>query len=375
MSSLVNGGSALIELPEGAASPIQLLSPDGILSESPDFPITLSDAELVDLYRLMVATRRLDREAVALQRQGQVGAYPPSLGQEATQVGTAFALADSDWLFPAYRELGALLVRGVPASATLHLFRGTWHSAHDPAKHRVALLCLPIATQTLHATGYAMGMALADEPSVVLTYLGDGATSEGDAHEAFNFASVFNAPVVFVIQNNQYAISVPVRRQAHVPVLSRRAAGYGVPGVTVDGNDVLACYAATHAAIERARVGGGPSIIEAVTYRMDGHSTADDWTRYRSQSELDAWSARDPIARMQAFLTGRDLLTPAVRTEIEQHSDTAAATLRSDIWDAPAPDPQEMFAHTYTNPTPRQLQQIAQLQAELDARRPEGPTP
>jgi len=361
---------SVIEAPLSGVSAhptLQLLSPVGELGEADDYPLELSDEQLVSLYSYMVMTRRLDREAVALQRQGQVGAYPPNLGQEAAQVGTAFALESSDWLFPAYRELGALVVRGLPASAVLHQFRGTWHSHHDPREHRVGLLCLPIATQTLHATGYAMGMALAEEPFVVLTYLGDGATSEGDAHEAFNFASVFQAPVVFVIQNNQYAISVPVARQANCPALARRADSYGMPGVTVDGNDVLACYAATRAAVERARAGGGPSIIETVTYRMDGHSTADDWTRYRNQDEIDTWTARDPLTRMEALLTGRDLLGAAVREQITQRAQDAATALRDEIWDAASPDPDELFDHVYVHATPRQLRQRSQLRAERDA--------
>lgn len=353
---------------------LQLLAPDGTCTAVPDYPLDLSDDDLVTLYRHMVTARRVDREAVALQRQGQVGAYPPNLGQEAAQVGTAFACAELDWLFPAYRELGALIVRGLPASAVLHLFRGTWHSHHDPREHRVGLLCLPIATQTLHATGYAMGMALAEEANVVLTYLGDGATSEGDAHEAFNFASVFNAPVVFVIQNNQYAISVPVARQAHAPALARRADGYGMPGITVDGNDVLACYAATHIAVERARAGGGPTIIEAVTYRMDGHSTADDWSRYRDQSEIDSWMLRDPLTRMDAFLSERGLLSSKVREDIDSGAAAAASDLRADIWDAPTPEPDEMFEHVSVRPTPRQQQQRAQLRAELDAASAKGRT-
>jgi pyruvate dehydrogenase E1 component alpha subunit len=348
-----------------AADPLQLLAPDGTLRGP--VPADLKDDDLLALYHSMVTTRRVDREAVHLQRQGQLGAYPPNLGQEAAQVGPAYALAEQDWLFPAYRELGAMLVRGVPASAVAHLFRGTWHSAHDPAEHRVGLLCLPIATQTLHATGYAMGAALDNAAMAVLTYLGDGATSEGDAHEAFNFASVFAAPIVFVIQNNQFAISVPLRRQTRAPSLAHRAVGYGIPGVLVDGNDVLACYAATSQAMARARAGDGPTIIEAVTYRMDGHSTADDPTRYRTADSVEAWRGRDPIERLGRLLRARGLLDDGVAAQVDDAAARAAQALRDDIWDAAAPAPEEMFDHVTGVPTPAQRRQREQLRAELAA--------
>jgi pyruvate dehydrogenase E1 component alpha subunit len=260
-----------------------------------------------------------------------------------------------------------MLVRGVPASAVLHLFRGSWHSAHDPERYRVGLLCLPIATQALHATGYAMGAMLDGAPMAVLTYLGDGATSEGDAHEAFNFASVFAAPVVFLVQNNQYAISVPVDRQSRAPSLAHRAIGYGMPGVLVDGNDVLACYAVVRQALERAHTGGGPTLIEARTYRLDGHSTADDWTRYRSAQEIEDRQELDPLLRMRRLLASRNLLTDELAGQIEADAEDAAGRLRAEIWDAPPPEPDEMFAHVYTEPTPAQQRQRAQLAAELAA--------
>jgi 2-oxoisovalerate dehydrogenase E1 component alpha subunit len=357
-------GRALLPTPR----PLRLLAPDGTLTTNARLPLDLKDDDLVALYRFMTITRRVDREAVSLQRQGQVGAYPPNLGQEAAQVGPAYALGDRDWLFPAYRELGAMLVRGVPPSAVVHPFRGTWHSAHDPAANRVGLLCLPIATQTLHATGFAMGAALDDAPIVVLTYLGDGATSEGDAHEAFNFAAVFDAPIVFVIQNNQYAISVPADRQSRGPSLAHRAVGYGMPGVLVDGNDVLACYAATRRAVERARKGEGPTLIEARTYRLDGHSTADDWTRYRTQEEIDAWTAEDPLSRLGRHLRAGGLLDDALDDTIRSAAEDAAARLREEIWDAPAPEPAEIFDHVYAAPpTPVLRRQRARLDAELEA--------
>ncbi len=350
-----------------SSRPLRLLAPDGTRVADDRLPLDLKDDDLVELYRHMVITRRVDREAVNLQRQGQVGAYPPNLGQEAAQVGPAYALGERDWLFPAYREMGALLVRGLPPSAVLHLFRGTWHSAHDPADSRVGLLCLPIATQTLHATGFAMGARLDGDPLVVLTFLGDGATSEGDAHEAFNFASVFDAPVVFVVQNNQYAISVPASRQSRAPSFAHRAIGYGMPGHLVDGNDVLACYAVTRLAVERARRGEGPSLIEARTYRMDGHSTADDWTRYRAPEEIEERTAEDPIDRLAVHLRATGLLDEAAEGRVGAAADEAASALRAEIWDAPAPEPAEMFDHVYGTPPALLRRQREQLTAELEA--------
>jgi pyruvate dehydrogenase E1 component alpha subunit len=348
--------------------PVQLLRPDGAVAEQSELACDLDDERIADLYQHMLVTRSLDREAVNLQRQGQVGAYPPNLGQEAAQVGSAFALGDQDWVFPAYRELGAAVVRGVPPSALLHPFRGTWHGVHDPREHRYGLLCLPIATQLLHATGFAMGARLDGDPIVVMTYLGDGASSEGDAHEAMNVASVFKAPIVFVIQNNQYAISVPVQQQYAAPSLAHRGVGYGMPGVLVDGNDVLACYAASRVAVERARQGDGPTLIEMRTYRMDGHSTADDWSRYRTGGETADWERRDPLARVRAFLMARGTLDEEREAAIEATATEAAARLRAEIWDAPAPEPTEMFAHVYASPPPVLAGQHAQLDAELAAR-------
>jgi pyruvate dehydrogenase E1 component alpha subunit len=352
------------------AEPIQLLTPDGRRVEPADPRLAagdLGDGDLLALYRLMLTTRRVDREAVALQRQGQLGAYPPNLGQEAAQVGSAYALEPADWIFPAYRELGSAVVRGLPPQALLHPFRGTWHGVHDPYRHNYGLLCLPIGTQTLHATGFAIGAALDGRELAVLTYLGDGATSEGDTHEALNLAAVMAAPVVFFVQNNQYAISVPVARQTRAPSLAHRAVGYGMPGLLVDGNDVLACYAAVRYAAGRARRGEGPTLIEAVTYRVDGHSTADDWTRYRSRAELAGWEQRDPVSRLRRLLTDGGLLTEAAAGAADSAAGDAAAAVRESIWDAPAPSPLEAFEHVYVTPPPSYRLQSAQLAAELAA--------
>jgi 2-oxoisovalerate dehydrogenase E1 component alpha subunit len=290
--------------PEG---PRRVLPLDGV-GEEPDVDaLGLKDEDLLELYRLMAFVRRADVEATALQRQGELAVYPPLIGQEAAQVGSAFAVDDSDWLFPSYRELGAAVVRGVDLVEYLHFYRATWHGGtYDSQAHRFGYVCVPVGSQPLHAVGYAMGAKLDGTSSAALVYFGDGATSEGDVHEAMNFASVFRAPVVFFCQNNQWAISVPLSRQTAAPIW-RKAEAYGFPGVQVDGNDVLAVYQAVREAVARAKEDGTPTLIEAATYRIGAHSTADDATRYRPAEEVEHWKALDPMTRYRAWLesTGR----------------------------------------------------------------------
>jgi 2-oxoisovalerate dehydrogenase E1 component alpha subunit len=345
--------------------PVHLLDPDGTYHADPDHPLDLDDTQLRELYRMMVVTRKVDREAINLQRQGQLGVYASCMGQEAAQIGSAYALAADDWIFPSYRELGAALVREVDAAGFLHLYRGTWLSDHDPYAHNFGLMSIPIGTQALHAAGFAMGAAFDDNPIVTMTYFGDGGTSEGDPHEAMTFAGVFRSPVIFFVQNNQYAISVPLERQTAAPSLAHKAIGYGIPGFRVDGNDVLATYAVTRRAVERARQGHGPAFIEAMTYRMEAHTTSDDPTRYRTQEELDEAAKTDPIARMRNYLTGRDLYDQDLEDAIEEQAKATAAHVRAGIYDAEHGDPLELFEHVYADPTGHFDQQRAQLQAEL----------
>jgi len=352
--------------------PVHLLDPDGTYHEDPDHPIDLDDAGLRELYRLMVVTRKVDREAINLQRQGQLGVYASCMGQEAAQVGSAYALADEDWIFPSYRELGAALVRQVDAAGLLHLYRGTWLSDHDPYKHHFGLMSIPIGTQALHATGFAMGARLDNNPIVTMTYYGDGGTSEGDPHEAMTFAGVTKAPVIFFVQNNQYAISVPLEKQTAAPTLAHKAVGYGLPGRRCDGNDVLATYALTKKAVERARRGEGPTFIEALTYRMEAHTTSDDPSRYRTKDELDEAAKTDPIARMRNFLQQRDLYDTELEQAIEDQAQEVATYVRAGIYDAPHGDPMELFEHVYVDPTGHFELQREQLRAELDAGHGEG---
>ncbi|MGH8940193.1 MAG: thiamine pyrophosphate-dependent enzyme, partial [Actinomycetes bacterium] len=253
---------------------VQLLTPEGERVEHPTYSLDIDDEELRGLYRDLVLVRRVDAEATALQRQGELGIWASLLGQEAAQVGSGRAMREDDYAFPTYREHGVAWCRGVDPLNLLGLFRGVNHGGWDPNEKNFHLYTIVIGAQTLHATGYAMGMQKDGADGAVIAYFGDGATSQGDVNEAFIYASVFNAPVVFFCQNNQWAISEPIERQSRIP-LYQRALGFGFPGVRVDGNDVLATYAVTKAALQRARDGQGPTFVEAYTYRMGAHTTTD----------------------------------------------------------------------------------------------------
>src|SRR5919198_3346087 len=266
------------------------------------FQLGLKQEDLRTLFRLMALTRRADLEATALQRQGELAVYPPLIGQEAAQIGSAFALKREDYIFPSYRELGAAVVRGVDLVEYLHFYRATWHGGtYDAPAHRFGMVSVPVGSQILHAVGYAMGAKLDGISLATLVYFGDGATSEGDFHEGCNFAAVQGVPVIFFCQNNQWAISVPLSLQTVAPIW-KKAEAYGFPGVRVDGNDVLAVYAATKEAAARARDEGVPTLIEAVTYRIGPHSTADDASKYRAADEVDRWRALDPLERYRSWL-------------------------------------------------------------------------
>uniref|UniRef100_UPI00286C6CD7 thiamine pyrophosphate-dependent dehydrogenase E1 component subunit alpha n=1 Tax=Salinibacterium sp. TaxID=1915057 RepID=UPI00286C6CD7 len=291
--------------PQAQGTPfVQLITATGDRIHGSEFErwvADVDDAELLSLYRDMVVVRRIDTEATALQRQGELGLWPPLLGQEAAQVGSARALLPRDFVFSSYRENAVAYCRGVSGVDLLGAWRGTTASGWDPFEYNMATPQIIIGAQTLHATGYALGMQNKGSDAVAVTYFGDGATSEGDVSEALVFAATYCAPVVFFCQNNQWAISEPVRLQSRTSIVDR-ALGFGMPGVQVDGNDVLAVLAVTRAALDRARRGDGPTFIEAVTYRMGPHTTADDPTRYRDAAELEAWRRKDPIDRLGVYL-------------------------------------------------------------------------
>jgi pyruvate dehydrogenase E1 component alpha subunit len=317
------------------------------------------------LYELMVVTRELDTEFVNLQRQGELALFASCRGQEATQIGTAACLPKTDWLFPQYREIGAFLLRGLTPAQMGAVWRGKWHGGLGFTEKCVAPISIPIGTQGLHAVGAAMAAQRLGEDSVTLTFLGDGATSEGDAHEALNFAAVFKAPCIFVVQNNHWAISVPVSRQQAGPSIAHRAIGYGMPGIRVDGNDVLACYAVTEEAARRARAGGGPTLIEAVTYRMGPHTTSDDPTRYRSDEELEYWAARDPIKRYRTYLQAQGVWTERLEDRIAAKSKRLRAELRKSVVDADDFDITDVFDTVYHDITPDLSAQREQVLAEI----------
>jgi pyruvate dehydrogenase E1 component alpha subunit len=341
---------------------IQLLTPEGERVENPDYPLEISAEEIRALYRDLVLVRRIDFEAIALQRQGELGIWASLLGQEAAQVGSGRALGPRDMAFPTYREHGVAWCRGLDPTKLLELFRGVSHGGWDPKAHNFHLYTIVIGSQTLHATGYAMGIqrdgAVGEDGEAVIAYFGDGATSQGDVNEAFIWASVTNAPIVFFLQNNQWAISEPLERQSRVP-LYQRAHGFGFPGVRVDGNDVLACLAVTRKAMQAAREGQGPTLIEAFTYRMGAHTTTDDPTRYRLAAELETWKLKDPIERVKAYLVRSDLADEKFFTDLTAESDQLGATIRKACREMPDPDALAIFENVY-------VEENALLDAERD---------
>lgn len=331
---------------------VQLISPTGERRHDPEYDPWVADVDadaLARLYRDMAIVRRLDAEATALQRQGELGLWPPLAGQEAAQIGSARALRDDDFVFSSYREHAVAWCRGVGPAELLTVWRGSAASGWNPFEYAMAVPQIIIGAQALHATGYAMGLKWEESDGAAISYFGDGATSEGDVNEAFVFASSFDAPVVFFCQNNQWAISEPVDLQSKQH-LARRADGFGMPGIRVDGNDVLAVLAATRIALDRARRGKGPTLIEAVTYRMGPHTTADDPKRYRTDDELADWRARDPLARVLALLGAMGTDADALEAEVAEESRAAAAELRAAVTTIPDPEPMSVFDHVYAEP-------------------------
>ncbi|MEV4558760.1 pyruvate dehydrogenase (acetyl-transferring) E1 component subunit alpha [Kitasatospora sp. NPDC049285] len=347
-----------------AAEPelVQLLTPEGDRVENPEFPLTITPEELRSLYRDLVLVRRFDAEATSLQRQGELGLWASLLGQEAAQVGSGRALRPGDYAFPTYREHGVAWCRDVDPLNLLGMFRGVNHGGWDPNEKNFHLYTIVIGAQTLHATGYAMGITKDGSDDAVIAYFGDGASSQGDVNEAFTFASVYNSPVVFFCQNNQWAISEPTTVQTRIP-LYRRASGFGFPGVRVDGNDVLACLAVTRWALDHARTGQGPVLVEAFTYRMGAHTTSDDPTRYRESEETEAWKAKDPILRLKAYLDKEGLADEAFFAEVEAESEKLGLRVREGVRSMPDPDPTLIFDHVYSEPHPLVDEERAEYEA------------
>lgn len=321
----------------------------------------IGDAELEQFYRDMVVIRAIDTQATNLQRQGQLALWPPSRGQEAAQVGSGRAARAQDTIFPSYREHAVTRIRGVDPVDIIKLMRGVSHGGWDPTDPKngnTRLYTLVLGSQVLHAAGYGMGLVFdgrtgtgdVDRDEAVITYYGDGASSQGDVHEAMVFAASYQAPTVFFLQNNQWAISVPVSTQSRVPLV-QRSAGYGIPSVRVDGNDVLASYAVSRTALDDARSGNGPQAIEAVTYRLGAHTTSDDPTKYRGSDEEQLWAGRDPIVRMRAFLEGRGA-SAELFADVEAEAADAAEDLRARSVVLTSPSADKIFDHVYSEPHP-----------------------
>jgi pyruvate dehydrogenase E1 component alpha subunit len=353
------GASGEVEL-------VQLLTPEGERLEHPEYSFSGDDDQIKSFYRDMVLTRRIDAEATALQRQGELGLWASCLGQEAAQIGSGRALGKRDFVFPTYREHGVAWCLGVDPVHLLGLFRGVDLGGWDSQRYRFHLYTIVIGAQTLHATGYAMGVERdglvgtgdPDRDMAVVGYFGDGASSEGDVNEAFIFASSYNAPIVFFCQNNQWAISEPIERQSRIP-LYRRASGFGFPGVRVDGNDVLAVHAASTKALERARSGSGPTLIEAYTYRMGAHTTSDDPSKYRLADELEHWRLKDPIERVKAYLTRSGSGDDVFFADVETEASDLAADVRARCLALPDPYLLDLFDHVYAEQTPYLTEQQA----------------
>jgi pyruvate dehydrogenase E1 component alpha subunit len=338
---------------------LSILDSDGKLDPALEPP--LSPDDLKRMYRAMLLGRRLDERMVRLQRQGRIGTFAPIKGQEASQIGSVATLGPTDWVVPSFRETATMLWRGWPIEKILLFFAGYAEGGQPaPGQHDLPIT-IPVATQLPHAVGLAYAAQYRGDDAVVMVYFGDGATSEGDFHEALNFAGVWHVPVVFLCQNNQWAISVPLKKQTHSRTIAQKALAYGLPGLQVDGNDVLAVYAAAKEAVDRARAGDGPTLIECVTYRLGVHTTADDPTKYRSQEEVAAWEKKDPLTRFAAYLKKKKLLDEGLEAEID--AEIAAAVARFEA--VPPADPLTIFDHVYGELPPELKQQREELAARL----------
>jgi pyruvate dehydrogenase E1 component alpha subunit len=342
---------------------IEVLSHDGKLDTA--LEPKLPDADLRKIYRYMLATRMLDERCLHLQRQGRIGTYGPCKGQEATPLGVAYHLKKEDWFVPTYRELPAFLWRGWPIDRYMMWWGGHEIGSKLPDDVNDTPICVPIGSQVQYAAGIAWGCKLRKEKTIVACFCGDGGTSEGDFHEGLNFATVFNVPMVLVVQNNHWAISVPRHKQTHSQTIAQKAIAYGIDAFIVDGNDVLSVLVAMKEAAEKARNGGGPTLIEAVTYRLSMHTTADDPKKYRSDEEVKSWEAKDPLPRFQNYLRGKKLLDDKIQAlledEIRKELDAAVASYEKYV-----PDPFDMFKYMYAEPTPELERQRAELRAHLD---------
>lgn len=364
MASAARGSRAAP--PSGGDEFVQLLAPDGTRVEHDDYKLEVSDDEARALYRDMVCIRRVDVEATSLQRQGQLALWAPLRGQEAAQIGVGRALEKDDFCFPGYREHGLAWCRGISPEQSARSFRQVSNGGWDPYEYNYAEPSIVIGNNLLNAVGYAMGVQHDGAETAVLACTGDGGMSQGDVAEAFVWAGVFQAPIVFLLQNNHWAISEPTERQSRIP-LYRRSEGFGFPGVRVDGNDVFAMLAVARSALARAREGSGPTLLEAFTYRMGAHTTSDDPTRYRVDEEVEEWTRKDPIARLRAYLETQTATTEEFFAATDEEAEGFARRLRDAVLDMHGPTPASIFDHAYAEPHPLVDEEREEMVALLGA--------
>lgn len=345
--------------------PYMILDENGKMIDPEGLP-KLSEEELKYLHKTMVFTRVIDEKAVSYQRQGRMLTYAPNTGQEAAQVGSAYALEEKDWLVPSFRELGGWLVKGIPLKNIYLYWYGNEWGSYMPEGIKVLPVSIPIASQLQHATGIGMANNIKGEDSVVVAYVGDGGTSAGDFHESLNFAAVFKAPVVFVIQNNQYAISVPRKMQTNSKTLAQKAIAYDIPGILVDGNDIFAMYAVTKKAVERAREGQGPTLIEAYTYRLGAHTTSDDPTKYRKDEEVEEWSVKDPIKRFETYLLNEGIITEDYIREMKEEMEKEVVSTFESIENKSDTELEDIFKYQYEEMTPQLHEQLDEYKSFLE---------
>jgi pyruvate dehydrogenase E1 component alpha subunit len=344
-----------------------ILDENGALHEehAPNF----SDEELRGFYRWIIFSRVADQKALNLQRQGRMGTYAPVLGQEAIQIGAAAAMQPQDWLFPSYRELAASMIRGFPLANIYLYWMGNEEGSRIPEGVNIFPISVPVGTHPLHAVGAAWASKLRREKIVTVCFFGDGATSEGDFHEALNFAGVFKTPNVFICQNNQYAISVPFSRQSSSPTIAQKAIAYGFDGIRVDGNDIFASYVAAKAAIDKARSGGGPTLIEAVTFRLGAHTTADDPRRYRTDAEVEQWRKREPLVRFEKYLREKRIINDSLVAQVKSEAERAVEETVAQVEAVPLPTPGDMFAYMFSEMPPNLKEQLALLNESLSVKK------
>lgn len=350
---------------EAVTERLEILDPDGRVDDS--LMPALEDDVLRGLYHDMVLMRTFDDKALKLQRQGRMGTWPPIKGQEAVQAGVARAMSDSDWLIPAFREHGIMVLHGVPLHLIYAYWAGDERGSCFPEGVRCFPVAVPVGSQWQHGAGVGLSLKLRDEDAVAVTFGGDGSTSEGDFHEALNCAGVFGVKSVFVIQNNQWAISVPLHQQTASETLAQKAHAYGIPGIQVDGNDVLAVYVAANEAIERARRGDGPTLIEAVTYRLGDHTTADDASRYRPDGEVEEWQGRDPILRLRRLLEERNLWDADQQEVLEEEAQSWVDDQIKKLEAMPPQAPEDIFTSMYEAMPPHLVEQLDQLRREVQS--------